>query len=106
MRKYGEEVYEPQRFSLRCIEVEPRGQWVDVVLALQLTEGETMPLGLIDPAVLAVCLPEGDVVQVSLLDEGCDSEYQLLPQEEQFVREYVHEHCAALIRSANASTRG
>jgi hypothetical protein len=104
MRKYGEEVYEPQRFTLRCVEVEARGQWVDVVLELRLEEGETLPEGLTDPSVLAVCLPEGDIVQVSLLDEGCDSEFQLLPQEEQLVRDYVREHCAALIRSVAATS--
>jgi hypothetical protein len=99
MRKYGEDRYDAQSFTLRCTDVERRGQWVDVHLELRLAEGETLPEGLTDPSVLAICLPEGDIVQVALLDEGIDCEFQLTPAEEAFVRDYVREHCASLVRS-------
>lgn len=100
MRKYGEERYEPQRFTLRCTEVERRGQWVDVQLEMRLAEGETLPDGLAKPSVLAICVPEGDIVQIVLLDEGLDCEFQFVPEEEAFVRTFVREHCAALVREA------
>ncbi|KIL40209.1 hypothetical protein SD70_15470 [Gordoniibacillus kamchatkensis] len=98
MRKYGEERFEPQRFTLRCAEVERRGQWVDVYLDMQLAEGEILPPGLTEPSVLAICVPEGDVVQVVLLDEGLDCEFQLVPEEEAYVRAFVRDRCAALVR--------
>lgn len=99
MRKYGEDRYEAQSFTLRCTDVERRGQWVDVHLELRLAEGETLPEGLTAPSVLAICIPEGDIAQIVLLDEGCDSEFQLTPPEEAFVRDYVREHCGPLVRS-------
>lgn len=99
MRKYGEESYDAQSFTLRCLDVERRGQWVDVHLELRLGEGERLPEGLVEPSVLVICVPEGEIVQIVLLDGGCDSEFQFTPPEEAFVREFVHDHCGSLIRS-------
>lgn len=101
MRKYGQERYDAQSFTLRCLGVEKRGQWVDVELAMQLADGEIMPEGLVSPSVLVICVPIGEVVQIVIQDEGCDSEYQFTPAEEELVRDYIRDHCAALIRSVS-----
>lgn len=99
VRRYGEERYDKQLFTLRCLGVERRGQWVDVGLSLQLMEGETLPHGLVAPSVLVICVPTGEVVQIVLQDEGCDSEFQFTPAEEEIVRSYIRDHCEARIRS-------
>ncbi|MFC0215013.1 hypothetical protein ACFFK0_21700 [Paenibacillus chartarius] len=54
MRKYGEERYDAQSFTLSCRSVERRGQWVDVHLNIKLDDGETLPEGLTDPSVLVI----------------------------------------------------
>jgi hypothetical protein len=96
MMKYGAEPME-HRFTLRCSEIERRGQWVDIFLSLQLAEGETLPYGLESPSLLVICSSKGDIVQIVLHDEGCDSEFQFTYTEKEQIERFVIEYCRPLL---------
>jgi hypothetical protein len=92
MMKYGAEPME-HRFTLRCMEIERRGQWFDILLSLHLAEAGTPPLGLESPGVLVICSPNGDIIQIVLQDEGCDSEFQFTYTEKEQIERFVAEYC-------------
>jgi hypothetical protein len=96
MMKYGAEPME-HRFTLRCTEIERRGQWLDIFLSLQLAEREMLPLGLESPSVLVICSPKGDIIQIVLQDEGCDSEFQFTYTEKEQIERFVAEYCRPLL---------
>jgi hypothetical protein len=96
MMKYGAEPME-HRFTLRCTEIERRGQWLDILLSLQLAEREMLPLGLESPSVLVICSPNGDIIQIVLQDEGCDSEFQFTYTEKEQIERFVAEYCRPLL---------
>jgi hypothetical protein len=100
MMKYGAEPIE-HRFTLHCTEIERRGQWLDILLSLQLAEGETLPLGLESPGVLVICSPHGDIIQIVLQDEGCDSEFQFTYTEKEQIEHFVSEYCSPLLPIAS-----
>lgn len=88
MMKYGAEPVE-HRFTLRCVEIERRAQWVDIFLSLQLASGEKLPPGLESPSLLVICTPQGDIVQIVLQDEGCDSEFQFTYTEKEQIERFI-----------------
>jgi hypothetical protein len=96
MMKYGAEPME-HRFTLKCTEIERRGQWVDVFLSMQLAESESLPNGLESPSILVICTVNGEIVQIVLQDEGCDSEFQFTYTEKEQVERFVHETCRPLL---------
>ncbi|MFF2155492.1 hypothetical protein ACFVVQ_09285 [Paenibacillus chitinolyticus] len=99
MNKYGSDNWQDHRFTLACTEVERRGQWLDIHLALHPEEGETLPEELQDPSVYVICNLEGTIVQIILLDEGCDCEYQFTPGEKEKIARFLEEHCTAEMNS-------
>jgi hypothetical protein len=96
MMKYGAEPME-HTFTMRCTEIERRGQWVDVFLSMQLAESDLLPNGLDSPNILVICAVNGDIVQIVLQDEGCDSEFQFTYTEKEQIERFVNETCRPLL---------
>ncbi|NEW06557.1 hypothetical protein GK047_11090 [Paenibacillus sp. SYP-B3998] len=90
MMKYGAEHVE-HRFTLSYKESEPRGQWQDIYLAIQMESGQSLPEDLLDPSVLVITNKAGEIVQIVLQDEGCDCEFQFTLSEKAQVESFVEQ---------------
>jgi hypothetical protein len=100
MMKYGAEPKE-HSFTMQCTEIERRGQWIDIFIALQMDEGETLPEGLDFPSLLIICSSQGEIVQIVLHDEGCDSEFQFTFTEKEKIERFFTEYCRPLLSLNN-----
>ncbi|MCD1257519.1 hypothetical protein B5M42_001545 [Paenibacillus athensensis] len=99
MMKYGQEPAE-HRFSLQVMEVETRGQWLDIYLRLIQEPDAPLPEELEDPGVLLICTRQGEPVQLVVQDGGCDCEFQLTPSEKERIESFAAE--APLVRQTMA----
>lgn len=97
MMKYGAESPVEHRFTLSLVEVERRGPWIDMFVAMHPREGNEWPDDLEDPSLLLICNTAGELVQIVLQNEGCDCEYQLTYSEKAQAEQFFANHRAALL---------
>ncbi|MFC4777729.1 hypothetical protein ACFO9Q_13105 [Paenibacillus sp. GCM10023252] len=100
MIKYGLDRMTELRFEQFYPRLELRdGQWVDMELAFQLSEGTPAPDDLIDLTALVICTTDGVIAQIVPQDEGTDCEYQFTVSEKEQITAYVNSEEVQLLIS-------
>ncbi|CAG7629479.1 hypothetical protein ACFQI7_15910 [Paenibacillus allorhizosphaerae] len=88
MIQYGSSELKEIRFANMRAMAERRGQWLDIEVSFDLTDGSELPEELEHLTALLICTHDGAIVQFVPQDEGRDCEFQFTELEKEQLRSF------------------